>query len=103
MDLAVEDTNDLVLDSETIRDPEFARQSLMESPPKVVLPFPGGPYRNRLRPDKAASPASSAVCSGSTKSERAAATVWGEAIGSRGNCRRSIAVYAGSDTGTGPT
>ena len=32
MDLAVEDTNDLVLDPDAIRDPEAARQGLMEQP-----------------------------------------------------------------------
>ena len=71
--------------------------------PSEVLPFPGGPKRNRLRPDEAAKEATSTTSAGSTSGASAAWTLSTVGRGCLDICHSSIAAYDSSATGAGPT
>ena len=70
---------------------------------RLVLPLPGGPKRKRLRPDDAAIAAISTASPESTSQSSAWRTLSRFTGGCRVACHCSIAVYALSETGAGPT
>src|SRR5437870_2381861 len=55
----------------------------------LLLPLPGGPKTNRLRPEETASPANSAASGDRTRPDNAAATCSGCTCGVCANCQRS--------------